>query len=379
MQRYTREQVREGNETEGIIVPGVPFFSCDRITGFVEQELLRDNSTINLSLFLAKFPRWFTTVDDTGKITKISTEKDFHLISVKRRLDKTVNVPNGLRRKIACRQVSDTAFLSCTGRMSLGERDILLSLCNKEGFVKAVMGLYKESNDANPKKWEKRIRQNYKEEHLDHLVQLSAKRIPDYDMILKRYYSVCPVGLPPFSLKTAQSLFIGNGDPSVLETSITLHRLYGMPVIPGSSLKGITRAYCKDHLEWQAEKLVNVFGQEPASNEKNKGKVVFLDAWPGTTGEALLTKEMINPHNKLYRREGRVPSDNKDQPPAHVLLLAVKHDVPFSFGILPARVPGVDPAGLTDVIKEVAEALKRTLIEYGSGGKTGSGFGYFKE
>jgi len=127
MQRYTREQVREGNETEGIIVPGVPFFSCDRITGFVEQELLRDNSTINLSLFLAKFPRWFTTVDDTGKITKISTEKDFHLISVKRRLDKTVNVPNGLRRKIACRQVSDTAFLSCTGRMSLGERDILLS------------------------------------------------------------------------------------------------------------------------------------------------------------------------------------------------------------------------------------------------------------
>src|SRR6266699_2079206 len=38
-------------------------------------------------------------------------------------------------------------------------------------------------------------------------------------------------------------MVIGLGGESVLETDITLHHLYGIPFIPGSALKGLTRAY----------------------------------------------------------------------------------------------------------------------------------------
>lgn len=45
-----------------------------------------------------------------------------------------------------------------------------------------------------------------------------------------------------FSLETQWRMVVGLGGPSVLETAMTLHHLYGFPVIPGSALKGLTRA-----------------------------------------------------------------------------------------------------------------------------------------
>src|SRR5579875_2121812 len=38
-------------------------------------------------------------------------------------------------------------------------------------------------------------------------------------------------------------MVVGLGGESVLETNITLHHLYGLPIVPGSALKGLTRAY----------------------------------------------------------------------------------------------------------------------------------------
>lgn len=47
----------------------------------------------------------------------------------------------------------------------------------------------------------------------------------------------------PFRLQTATPLVVGLGQHTVLETGLTLHRLYGYPYIPGSALKGACRAY----------------------------------------------------------------------------------------------------------------------------------------
>ena len=38
---------------------------------------------------------------------------------------------------------------------------------------------------------------------------------------------------------------VGLGAAHVLETGITLHRLFGLPIVPGSALKGAARAYAK--------------------------------------------------------------------------------------------------------------------------------------
>ena len=47
----------------------------------------------------------------------------------------------------------------------------------------------------------------------------------------------------PVTLRAASRVIVGLGAESVLETSIRLHRVYGFPILPGSALKGLTRAY----------------------------------------------------------------------------------------------------------------------------------------
>ena len=47
-------------------------------------------------------------------------------------------------------------------------------------------------------------------------------------------------------------LAIGLGDDGVLETSITLHHTYGVPIIPGSAIKGLAAHYC-DHVWGNAD------------------------------------------------------------------------------------------------------------------------------
>ena len=46
-----------------------------------------------------------------------------------------------------------------------------------------------------------------------------------------------------FTCHSASRVIVGLGAESVLETSIRLHRVYGFPILPGSALKGLTRAY----------------------------------------------------------------------------------------------------------------------------------------
>jgi len=46
-----------------------------------------------------------------------------------------------------------------------------------------------------------------------------------------------------FDLQTESRLVVGLGSESVLETTMTLQRVYGFPVIPGSALKGLARTW----------------------------------------------------------------------------------------------------------------------------------------
>jgi len=48
---------------------------------------------------------------------------------------------------------------------------------------------------------------------------------------------------PPLWMKVNWRLAIGFSAPSVLETGIALHRIYGIPYLPGSAVKGVTRHF----------------------------------------------------------------------------------------------------------------------------------------
>jgi len=59
--------------------------------------------------------------------------------------------------------------------------------------------------------------------------------------------------LSGFPMRVAWRLSIGLGVPHPLETGITLHHLYGVPYLPGSAVKGVTRA-------WRLRAIAKEFG-----------------------------------------------------------------------------------------------------------------------
>src|SRR5258708_17092035 len=56
-------------------------------------------------------------------------------------------------------------------------------------------------------------------------------------------------GAQPFDQMLDWRMVVGLGGETVLETDIALHHLYGIPYIPGSALKGLTRAYVTGEIE----------------------------------------------------------------------------------------------------------------------------------
>jgi len=71
-------------------------------------------------------------------------------------------------------------------------------------------------------------------------------------------------------LTTQTRLVVGLGSGSVLETSIKLHHIYGVPYIPASAIKGVLRAYRIWKLaEWDGYKFVIL--EEFIENHKDKG------------------------------------------------------------------------------------------------------------
>lgn len=205
------------------------------------------------------------------------------------------------------------------------------------------------------------------------------------------------------TLVTATRLIVWHGGESVLESSIALHYLYGFPIIPGSSIKGVTRHYLEEEYsgtqklseitifepssddpayarfikETYLEKFIKrVFGESADSDKKSEGEIVFMDAWPeDLTG--LLEVDVLNPHYKRYYETEAPQSPSDTLSPEPHYFLAVKKDKRFSFFI---RYAGfVLNRQDKTLLKCAMLAMVNALKDYGIGGKTGASYGYFKE
>src|SRR6266568_6893797 len=139
-----------------------------------------------------------------------------------------------------------------------------------------------------------------------------------------------------FDVSLDWRIVIGLGGESVLETDITLHHLYGIPFIPGSALKGLTRAYVTGEIEgYKSEKIEDdndeikrIFGEE-----KQAGSVIFFDAMP-TGGKAAFALDIMNPHYGDYYGGSKPPTN--DQNPLPITYLTVTGTT-FTFALLPRR------------------------------------------
>lgn len=142
-------------------------------------------------------------------------------------------------------------------------------------------------------------------------------------------------------------LYLGRGNTSILESGVTLHHTYGVPYVPGSTLKGVARAFAesaagKNYLH----KLLNgnaplicrssssstptvdditvdeiiavLFGRKPREEENdagNAGYLIFHEGWwipDGTTPP--LVAEVITVHHRDYYGTGQVLPSDMDSP-----------------------------------------------------------------
>jgi CRISPR-associated protein Cmr6 len=174
-------------------------------------------------------------------------------------------------------------------------------------------------------------------------------------------------------------LVVGLGAESVLETAIALHRVYGVPYIPGSALKGLAAAYAHQRLvddTWRKPPLV-LKPETPFSaheimfgSTRSAGYVTFFDALykpaSGHKGKAIWP-DVITVHHPGYyqgRLEGGAlpPPADWDNP------------TPVSF-VSATGVYLVALAGPEAWVTQAFHILALALDEIGIGAKTSSGYG----
>jgi CRISPR type III-B/RAMP module RAMP protein Cmr6 len=168
----------------------------------------------------------------------------------------------------------------------------------------------------------------------------------------------------------ASPLALGLGNETVTEIGITTQHTYGVPVIPGSAVKGVCRRGAERLLKEgkiKAEEFRVLFGDTDSASY-----FIFWDAWyvPGSVGGKPFHQDVITVHHPDYYgksgKENRWPTDFDDPNP--VPFLVVKPGAQFLFAV-------DAPAEWSKFIQQL---LIWSLSNIGVGGKTNAGYGYFQ-
>lgn len=173
-------------------------------------------------------------------------------------------------------------------------------------------------------------------------------------------------------LETEGRLVAGLGYDSPLEVGLTLHPLYGFPYLPGSSVKGVARAYAEDVADAEETDLLAVFGsgsKDERDATMRQGAVTFMDAVP--TEVPALEVDVMTPHFGDYYRDDLSKTPPGDwQEPTPVPFLTVAEGTPFRFPMASRNEAALEQA---------ATWLKQGLFWLGAGGKTAAGYGLFTD
>ena len=180
----------------------------------------------------------------------------------------------------------------------------------------------------------------------------------------------------------AWRIAVGIGENSASENSLAMSAIHGLPIIPGSALKGTARSHARDTED--PDLVDELFGAPrpqggtktstaaDAGEEKARmGAVRFFDAIP--TGAPLtVVVDVLTPHVKPY-----YDNRNRENPTGPIPLPGDYHDpVPVQFLAVQTGVLRTLLAGEPTAVELAADALCAALDERGIGGKTNAGYGY---
>lgn len=193
----------------------------------------------------------------------------------------------------------------------------------------------------------------------------AMKEPPLYARAFDRWQeALAELGVQPIVARATYRLAAGHGRESVIETGLALHHTWGVPYIPGSSLKGVAAAYAARHLaEWSKEGRAHkaLFGTQTLA-----GYVTFFDALP-LPGTWKLLHDTITVHHPGYYQGGDPPADWDD--PTPIPFLTATGDF-----LIAVHAPGADEGGWAGAAYGI---LALALAEEGVGGKTSSSYGRF--
>lgn len=214
--------------------------------------------------------------------------------------------------------------------------------------------------------------------------------VPFSHLVERRRAALCEMG---FACETRKMqvdwrLVVGLGNASVYETSMTLHHVYGIPYLPGSAVKGVTRNMVIAELfdnsggNGQRGALADpgfclIFGSpEDSADGARRGVVRFFDALP--IAAPILCLDVMNPHYSPYYTGDKPPADYHNPVPLPFLTVE-KTDFIFFVGV-----PESENTPIAGGVFEGAfpltvavEWMERAMREHGIGGKTSVGYGYF--
>ncbi len=182
-------------------------------------------------------------------------------------------------------------------------------------------------------------------------------------------------GAEPFELTLESRLITGLGAHGPLEIGFRFDRL-GFPILPGSGLKGVARAYAHlvEKRDEQDRDFLTIFGRVPGPREAHDigqaGALVFFDAVPKPGWK--LELDVMTPHYPDYYAGKEPPTPWQDPNPITFLTVAPGATYRFAIGL---RQGASDPDGRLRAL--AAEWLRQGLARLGFGAKTTSGYGVF--
>jgi CRISPR-associated protein Cmr6 len=195
-------------------------------------------------------------------------------------------------------------------------------------------------------------------------------------------------------VRATSRLLIGHGNPAPTDVGLTLHRTWGVPVIPGSSLKGLAASYVEAvygpdapnqdptrtpfaGVGWEGKRIARgpgdayrrLFGAPDADDRSpaSRGEVVFHDAlWVPAEGEALpLARDVLTVHQKGYYGSAGATWPNDYDGPNPVAFLTVVPGARFLVAL----------SGPEELLDVALRCATEALDAWGIGGKTAAGYG----
>ncbi|MEO5378080.1 MAG: type III-B CRISPR module RAMP protein Cmr6 [Magnetococcus sp. DMHC-6] len=254
----------------------------------------------------------------------------------------------------------------------------------------------------------------------DWLQRLTEIKIsPDYQVgCYKRWFdALCQDGSRAERMTLSSRLLVGHGNPSATEVGLTVHHTWGVPVIPGSALKGLLSHYLEatygllpnptnpinpvdptltddikqrallQGVTWAENKILYgpgaiyraLFGAPEAEHDHDfpeesgatQGCVIFHDALyiPGLVkNNTPFAQDVLTVHQfQYYKNEGKsLPNDYDDPNP--VGFISVRPGTQFLIAL----------SGPPVWTKFAMDHLKEALQEWGVGGKSAAGYGLAK-